>query len=88
MRLALFPGATREHYEALGAALPEHEPPEHRLVFAAGPVEAGWQVVQVWRSKADLDVFNEAVLLPALSQVGFPRPPVVTDFETAELLLS
>jgi len=40
------------------------KPPDDRLVFAAGPVEGGWQVVQVWTSKVALDAFNREVLFP------------------------
>lgn len=68
--LAFFPGGTQEHYDALARAVPTHAPPEHRLLFAAGPVDDGWQVVQVWRSRADLEAFNEQVLLPALRTAG------------------
>jgi hypothetical protein len=47
-------------------------------------------VVQVWSSRQELDAFNAAHLVPALRTVGaagFPQPPRVTDFETAELSL-
>ena len=60
-------------------------PPE-RLFFAAGEVVGGWQVVQAWRSRADLDRFNQTVLLPAYEALGgppFPAPPTVVDFEAS-----
>jgi hypothetical protein len=91
VRLALFPDATREHYDCLARAMSHAPIPAERLLFAAGPVEGGWQVVQVWTSKAHLDDFNRAVFFPALAALGgspFPAPPVVTDFEPVDVSLA
>ena len=87
VRLALFPGGTSEHYAALAEALGAQGDAPGRLVFAAGPVDGGWQVVQIWRSREELDAFNTAVLRPAMTAAGgpFPAPPQVVDFETLEL---
>ncbi len=84
VRLAFFPDGTAEHHRALAAAIGDVQPPPGRLCFVAGPADGGWQVVQVWRSRAELDDFNRAVFLPALHRqggAGFPSPPTVTDFE-------
>lgn len=83
VRVALFPEATREHYDALAAELGDVGTPAGRVAFLAGPTTGGWQVVQVWRTQAKLDAFNAEVLLPALTRLGgrgFPRPPLVHDF--------
>ena len=88
VRLAFFPDGTAAHYAALAAALVGAPAPAERLLFAAGPVDGGWQVVQVWESRAALDAFNEAMLVPALRRLGeraFPRPPLVTDLEPTDL---
>lgn len=88
IRLALFPGATLAQYRALEAALADAPVPAQRWVFAAGITGDGLQVVQVWESREALDDFNERWLLPALTSLGaagFPRPPVVTDFEDVGL---
>ena len=88
VRLALFPDGTAAQYEALASELAGSPTPADRLVFAAGPVDGGWQVVQVWRSRDALDAFNAAHLLPALRRLGdrgFPRPPQVTDLEPVVL---
>ena len=90
VRLAFFAGGTAAQYEALAAALAGSPVPPDRLLFAAGPVAGGWQVVQVWRSREAPDAFNAAVLLPALRRLGdrgFPRPPHVTDLEPTVLEL-
>lgn len=88
VRLAYFPGASLEHYDALGAALSDAPAPAERLLFAVGARDGGLQVVQVWASRAALESFNERWLLPALTRLGdrgFPAPPQVTDFETLDL---
>jgi hypothetical protein len=85
LRLAYFPSATRDHFDALTRHLPAEAPPD-RLMFAAGPVAEGWQVVQLWRSSGALDAFNRDAFFPALKAIGqpaFPRPPQVVDFEPA-----
>ena len=85
VRLARFPGAEPRHFDALAEALRGAPVPEGRLLFAAGPVEGGWQVVQVWSSQQELDAFNREHFLPALARLGaggFPAPPAVTDFAT------
>lgn len=91
VRLALFPDATREQYDRLARAMLHVPVPAERLLFAAGPVEGGWQVVQVWSCKACLDDFNRAHFFPALTKLGgsvFPAPPVVTDFEPVDVHLA
>ncbi|WP_434439292.1 hypothetical protein [Lentzea sp. E54] len=87
VRLAFFPGATAEHFADLAKEIGD-EVPDGRLLFAAGPGDGGWQVVQVWQSKDELDAFNQAVLFPAFARLGergFPAPSQVTDFESAYL---
>jgi hypothetical protein len=85
VRLAFFPGGTADQFAALADAVGEIPEAAERILFAAGPVPGGWQVVQVWRSQADLDAFNRAVFLPARERVGaagLPVQPQVIDFET------
>ncbi|GAA1427167.1 hypothetical protein GCM10009616_03580 [Microlunatus lacustris] len=87
VRLAFFPGGTAAHYAELQRVVDVTTPPE-RHYFAAGPVDGGWQVVQAWRSREDLDAFNAAVLEPAYAALGgraFPLPPAVTDFEAVQV---
>ena len=90
VRLAFFPDSTRQQYDALAAALPPGPVPRGRLLFAAGPVRGGWQVVQVWSSRELLEDFNRAVFRPALDRAGsagLSTTPVVTDFEPVALSL-
>lgn len=88
VRLAYFPDALQGHFDALAAKMSEAPTPRGRLLFAAGPVRGGWQVVQVWSSEAELIEYNREYFLPVLASLGsqaFPSPPVVTDFEPAVL---
>ena len=89
LRMAYFPEATSEHFEQLARQMPP-ESPSGRLVFAAGPVSRGWQVVQLWESRELLEAFNRDIFFPALTRMGgsaFPTPPEVTDFEPTRLSL-
>lgn len=81
-------GIAAPRCDALTKALRDAPAPAGRLLFAAGPVDGGWQVVQVWSSQAELDAFNREHFLPALASLGtggFPAPPTLTDFSTAVL---
>jgi hypothetical protein len=71
VRMAYFPGVTTEHFDAIARQVPS-EAPRGRLFFAAGPVDAGWQVVQIWESRELLDAYNQAVFFPALAALGTP----------------
>jgi hypothetical protein len=88
VRMAFFPEGTAAHYAALQRVVDAGAPPPERHYFATGPVDGGWQVVQAWRSREDLDAFNTAVLEPAYAALGgppFPHPPAVTDFEAVQV---
>lgn len=90
VRVAFFPGGTEEHYRRLAEVMGDRIPPAGRLAFACGPVPGGWQVVQVWQSRAALDAFNSAHLFPAFRRLGaggFPEPPQAVDFEPVDLQL-
>ena len=91
VRMAFFPNGNAKHYAALAQELAAAPTPASRLVFLAGPRDDGWQVVQAWRDRASLDAFNAEWLFPALSRLGsrgFPEPPVVHDFEAADLVFA
>ena len=90
-RLALFPGATEQHYRAIDKEINEavKNQPE-RIMHSCGQVDRGWQLVQVWKSKEALDKFVEDHLAPAMKRAGekgYPAPPEIIDFETVDLFL-
>lgn len=86
LRLAFFPGGTAEQWAAALQAIGDIPPPEGRRALAAGPVDDGWQVMQLWDSREDLEGFNRATFFPAsadLSGHGFTQAPAVRDIDTA-----
>lgn len=90
VRMAFFPGGSEEHYRRLSVAMKDGSPPAERLLFACGPVPGGWQVIQIWKSRAALEAFNSAHLFPAFRRLGtngFPEPPRVIDFEPVDMQL-
>lgn len=91
VRLAFFPGGTAEQYAVLSRELAGAPVPSGRLVLAAGPVDGGWQVVQIWDRQNGLDAFNQQWLVPAMRRAGgagLAGPPVVRDFQPADLEVS
>ena len=84
LRLAFFPGGTAEQWAAVVKALGDVPPPEGRRAFAAGAVEDGWQVMQLWDTREDLEGFNREVFpsVAGLGDRGFTQAPVVRDIDT------
>lgn len=59
------------------------------LVHIAYPTERGYDMIEVWESKDDLDAFNREVVGPAFQRLGIPMdgpPPGLTEFEPVDLL--
>lgn len=87
LRLAFFPGGTAAHWDTVVQAVGDVAVPDARRAFAAGPVDGGWQVMQLWDTRADLERFNRDVFFPSVARLptgGFPQPPVVRDVDTAD----
>lgn len=62
------------------------------LVHFGRPTADGFQIVEVWRSKADSDRFNGEVVNPIVERLaaGLPEPPaepVVEEFEVHGLVV-
>ena len=89
-RLALFPGGTQQQHEAVAEALGDaHTKADGRILFAAGPVPAGWQILQIWESRENLEAWAQAYLGDAFAKAGsrgYSTPPSITDFELTDLL--
>ena len=74
-----FPGGTQEQYEAvleqlnLGGRMPPGG-----IFHAAGPIDGGWRVVDVWESQQAFDIFLGERLEQALRKAGMPSPEVAT----------
>lgn len=90
-RLALFPEGTQQQHEAIVEGLGDsHEHAPGRLLFAAGPTDEGWQIIQVWQTREQLDAWVAENLGKAFAHAGsrgYPYPPRITDFEVPEVRL-
>lgn len=90
-RLALFPGGTEAHHRAIVEALGDsYEQADGRILFAAGPSDEGWQIVQVWENRNQCEQWVQDNLGPAFAKVGsrgYPNPPRITDFELTDLMV-
>jgi hypothetical protein len=92
VRIALFPGGTEEQHQAIVEALGDAQvDPEGRILFAAGPSPHGWQILQLWETRDQLERWVQENLGAAFARVGnrgYPAPPEITDFEVHDLMLS
>lgn len=90
-RLALFPGGTEEQHQAIVEGLGDsHVNPKGRIMFAAGPTAEGWQNIQVWETREQLERWVQDNLGEAFARAGargYPAPPRITDFEVRDLLM-
>jgi hypothetical protein len=73
-----FPGVRREQYDNVMKELrldETSETPQGMILHLAGPTEDGWQVVDVWETRADFDRFLDRDLGRALknASIGTPR---------------
>lgn len=88
-RLALFPGGTQAQHQAIVDALGAGQiHPDGRILFAAGPATDGWQILQLWESREQLETWVQQHLGPAFAAVagrGYTAPPRITDFEVHDL---
>lgn len=72
------PGGNHELYERAIELIRGNGPfpPEGHVFQAAGPVDGGWRVVDVWASQEHFDRFMAERLGPALREAQAPQPDV------------
>jgi hypothetical protein len=62
------------------------------LIFhAARATDTGFEIYEVWESKAHADKFNEEVVWPAIARTGVATPdaqPEVTEFEPVGIMMA
>ncbi len=79
-----FADGTQEQYEAIHSHMNiDGNPPPGLIFHSAGPIEAGWGVIDVWESRDAFDSFIGARLQPALGELGdraFQGPPDIKEF--------
>jgi quinol monooxygenase YgiN len=73
------PGGTQEQYDAVLEQLNlSGNMPPGGISHAAGPIEGGWRVVEVWESEEAADAFFREQLDQALRNAGVPEPQLET----------
>jgi len=79
-----FAGATQEQYDAVNAEMDvEQDLPEGLIFHSAGPMDAGWNVIDFWESREAFDRFQRERLGPAIEALGDqapPNPPSIKEF--------
>ena len=79
-----FNGATPRQYESIHTYLDvQVDPPEGLILHAAGPVEGGWAMLDVWESHEAFERFAETHALPARS---VPELPDIEEFSVQEMV--
>ena len=86
----IFPGGTKEQYEATLAAVHpiKDSLPQGQTFHAAGASAGGWTVVAVHDSQESWERFRDGVLMPRMQQGikgGFTTPPQETTFDIHNL---
>jgi len=74
-----FTGGTQEQYDKVQDTLGLKGPdtwPRGIILHVAGPTAKGWEVVDVWESRAEWDGFLAERLARATQEAGLPRPDV------------
>jgi len=54
------PGLTREQYERILTEVNKNGTPSGSLVHAAGPIDDGYRIIEVWESPQAADAFYES----------------------------
>jgi hypothetical protein len=70
-----FEGGTQEEYEAVHRHIEaDANPPEGLIFHCAGPIDAGWGIIDVWESREHFDRFLEGRLGPGIAELGDDAP--------------
>ena len=84
-----------EMYDALHAEIVRRSPPtvDGLLVHVGRPTATGFQVLEVWQSRAHFDRYNDEIVLPAVAELaaGQPGPApqqAIEEFQVHGLVLA
>jgi hypothetical protein len=79
-----FEGGTQKQYEAVhGRMNVDNDPPAGLIFHSAGPIDAGWGVIDFWESREAFDRFAAERLQPVIQELGsdaMPGPPNIREF--------
>jgi hypothetical protein len=80
-------GIGAEQVDRLNAEIdPDGNPPEGLVFHVSGPVDGGWQVIDVWESREHFDRFAAERIAPGLAAIGMPEggAPEMEEFAVHE----
>lgn len=72
----VIPHLTTEAYDQMSQAFTPQALSYGMLLHAAGPVDGGWQMIELWSSREALDRFFSEVVEPAMRQMGVSTPAI------------
>jgi len=75
--LAEIPDLTQEQYESVVKKVNEAGTPAGALLHAAGPVEGGYRVVEVWQTHEAADAFYTSTLYQAATAAITALPNIL-----------
>lgn len=79
-----FDGGRQEQYDTVHSHLDvDGNPPAGLIFHSAGPIDAGWGVIDFWESRDAFDRFAAERLQPAIQELGdraMPGPPEIKEF--------
>jgi quinol monooxygenase YgiN len=75
--LAQIPDLTAEQYEAVVKKVNQAGTPAGALVHAAGPVEGGYRVVEVWQTREAADTFYTSELYRQATAAITSQPEIL-----------
>jgi len=82
MITAELPGMTQEGYERLAPyILDQVRDNAGFIAHAAGPIEGGWQVTEIWTSEAQHDAWFSASIAPGMPEGVQPATRTVREID-------
>jgi hypothetical protein len=79
------PGVGVEEFEQVDDAIDVRGNHPNGLIFSAsGPIDGGWQVIDLWESRAHFDAFGAERIGPAVAASGVSVQPDIAEFPVHE----
>ena len=83
--MLLYPNMTQAKYDEVERELKRNDQPAAGEVLSiVGPVQGGWQVVDVWESQAVFETYMRDKVKPVLQRLGI-QDPAITVFPVYDM---
>ena len=81
-------GVTAEQFDPLDAAIDVRGNRPPGFIFSAsGPTAEGWEVIDLWESRAHFDRFVEERVQPVMATFGVQAQPDIAEFPVHEYVV-